>query len=273
MPAQSGGFKVIHDFSGQGDGLYPNGVVTNAAGSLFGATRAWTGGTIYKLWQAGSDWILNTLFTFPSDESGNFPEGVILGSHGILYGDYYGRVHFCDPGQFCGSVFSVKPAPTVCRSSSCSWVENTLYNFTGRTDAWGGRALVSDRAGNLYGVSDSGGVWQQGAVFELTPAGAGWLESVLYSFTGGSDGGGPTTLLLGNDGNLYGMAGRGGANASGVVFSLSPSESGWSESVLYDMPNTLYGSYPPRYFRIALAISSASTSCAKAIAGWELFSC
>lgn len=244
MPEQSGGFKVIHDFSGQGDGLGPNGVVMNAGGSLFGATQPWTGGTIYKLWQAGSDWILNTLFAFPSDGSGNDPEGVIIGLHGILYGAYYGRVPICDPGQFCGSVFSVRPAPTACRSSSCGWVENTLYNFTAPTDAWWGRSLVTDRAGNLYGVSEYGGASQQGAVFELTPAGTAWIETILYNFTGGSDGGGPTTLLLGNDGNLYGMGERGGANAGGVVFRLSPSGGGWSESVLYDLPYATYGTSP-----------------------------
>jgi uncharacterized repeat protein (TIGR03803 family) len=123
-------------------------------------------------------------------------------------------------------------------------VENVLDEFTGPTDAWWGHSLVSDKAGNLYGVSEYGGVGQKGAVFELTPAGTTWIETILYNFTGASDGGGPTTLLLGKDGSLYGMAETGGANASGVVFRLSPSGGGWSESVIYDLPNTVWRSNP-----------------------------
>jgi uncharacterized repeat protein (TIGR03803 family) len=111
-----------------------------------------------------------------------------------------------------------------------------LYRFTGPTDAWGGGNLVSDRAGNLYGVSRAGGPQQQGAIFELSPSIGGWIETVLYSFTGNRDGGDPTDVLVGIDGKLYGMAAEGGLYGSGVVFQLSPSGSGWSEAVLYDIP-------------------------------------
>ena len=59
---------------------------------------------------------------------------------------------------------------------------------------------------------------------------AGWTESILYSFTGGSDGASPTDVIVGHDGNLYGAAALGGANGGGVVFQLSPSAGGWTES-------------------------------------------
>jgi uncharacterized repeat protein (TIGR03803 family) len=95
---------------------------------------------------------------------------------------------------------------------------------------------VADHAGNLYGVSDSGGAQQNGAVFELKPSIGGWTESILYSFTGGSDGAAPTDVIVGNDGNLYGAAASGGANGGGVVFQLSPSAGGWTETVLYALP-------------------------------------
>ena len=39
---------------------------------------------------------------------------------------------------------------------------------------------------------------------KLTPSGGGLTETILYSFTGGSNGANPCSLLLGNDGNLYG---------------------------------------------------------------------
>jgi uncharacterized repeat protein (TIGR03803 family) len=105
--------------------------------------------------------------------------------------------------------------------------------------------LVFDKVGNLYGVSYSGGAQQQGAVFELRPVSAGgWLETILYHFTGGSDGGSPASVLVGNDRNLYGLAGTGGANGGGVVFQLTPSGNSWTETVVYDLPSATYGTYP-----------------------------
>src|SRR5271170_3831768 len=65
-----------------------------------------------------------------------------------------------------------------------------LYNFTGGTDGgtpWA--AVTFDASGNLYGTTQYGGTSSAGTVFELVPNSNGtWTESVLYSFTGGSDG-------------------------------------------------------------------------------------
>ena len=245
MPEQSGNFSVIHDFNGQADGANPSGVAINQAGDLYGPTQSGSG-TVFRLLKAGSDWVLSTLYSFAGGDQGASPEGVIIGLNGILYGAAYGGIPNCGSGEYCGLIFGLRPAPTACLTGSCSWSENVPYSFTGPTDAWQGHGLVSDKGGNLYGVSDSGGAQQQGAVFELAPSSSRrWIETILYSFTGGSDGGGPTTLLFGNDGNLYGMAGSGGANGGGVVFRLSPSANGWTEAVLYDLPaETYFGTNP-----------------------------
>jgi hypothetical protein len=54
---------------------------------------------------------------------------------------------------------------------------------------------------------------------------------VLYSFTGGADGGSPQAgLIFDAAGNLYGTAPNG--PLFGVVFKLTPTSSGWSETVL-----------------------------------------
>jgi uncharacterized repeat protein (TIGR03803 family) len=242
MPEQSGNFRVIHDFGGQEDGGYPSGLVINKAGELYGPTQY--PGTVFRLLKAGSDWVFSTLYHFAGGDRGTSPEGLIIGLNGILYGDAYGGIQNCELGEYCGLIFGLRPAPTACLTGSCSWSENMLYSFSGPADAWQGHGLVSDKAGNLYGVSYSGGAQQQGTVFELTPSSGGWIESILYSFTGGSDGGGPSSVLVGNDGNLYGLAGLGGANASGVVFLLTPSANGWTETVLSDLPYSMYGSSP-----------------------------
>ncbi len=59
--------------------------------------------------------------------------------------------------------------------------------------------------------------------------------TVLYAFTGGSDGGDPNaTLIADDDGNLYGTTLSGGQFGQGTVFELSPNgNGGWNESVLY----------------------------------------
>ena len=77
----------------------------------------------------------------------------------------------------------------------------------------------------------------------MTPSNGGWTQKILYSFTGGSDGGYPNSLLVGIDGNLYGTAGNGGIRncyqGCGVVFQLGTSGSGWTEQVLYDFTGQL----------------------------------
>jgi uncharacterized repeat protein (TIGR03803 family) len=237
MPEHDGNFKVIHDFTGQGDGTNPNGLVINAAGNLFGPA----GYTVYKLSQAGSGWVLSSLYTFTEDNYRDYPREIVIGQSGVLYGAAWGELGGCYSGN-CGFIFGLRPAPTACRSISCYWTENLVYRFTEMTDD--GHSLVADATGNLYGVSTDGGAQQHGVFFQLTPSIEGWIETILYSFSGDTDGGGPTTLFLGKDGNLYGLAGTGGAYGGGVVFQLTPSANGWTETVLYNLPNEMFGTNP-----------------------------
>lgn len=111
-----------------------------------------------------------------------------------------------------------------------------LYNFTGGHDGGSPMSnLLFDNAGNLYGTAEVGGLYGYGTVYELSPNGGGaWNYAVLYNFTGGSDGGYPTSnLIIDNVGNLYGTAGA-GPTGDGVVFELSPTGTNWTETVLYN---------------------------------------
>jgi uncharacterized repeat protein (TIGR03803 family) len=238
MPEQQGNFQVIHDFSGGADGANPSGVTLDRAGNLYGPAYK----TVYKLSQAGG-WVLSSLYTTDGYDEG-YPGELIVGRSGILYGGAYGGIQNCTSWEYCGLIFSLRPSARACPSISCAWTESVLYSFTEVTDAWQGHSLVSDNAGNLYGVSSAGGALQHGVVFELSPSLGGWVENIVYNFTGGSEGGNPNALLLGNDNNLYGMAGAGGANGSGVVFRLTPSANSWTETILSDLPYSMYGSSP-----------------------------
>ena len=75
---------------------------------------------------------------------------------------------------------------------STAWASSTTvaYSFAGDEDGeYPSTDLVIDGAGNLYGTTVQGGQFGGGTVFELSPSGGGYTHTVLYSFTGGADGG------------------------------------------------------------------------------------
>ena len=122
-------------------------------------------------------------------------------------------------------------------SSAHAATQKVLYAFTGGVDGREPYAgVIFDPAGNLYGATESGGLYGLGTVFRLTPSGGAWTETVLYNFTGGTDGYDPIGgLAIDEAGNLYGTA-AGGGDASaqcGTVFKLAPSNSGWTFTVLH----------------------------------------
>ncbi len=118
--------------------------------------------------------------------------------------------------------------------------ETVLYSFTGGADGGfplGGLSI--DSAGTLYGTTNGGGTAGAGVVFKLDKTGK---ETVLYSFTGGSDGGYPFAgLICDSHGNLYGTTNGGGAAGAGVVFKVDRSG---HETVLYSFTGGSDGGYP-----------------------------
>ena len=119
-----------------------------------------------------------------------------------------------------------------------------VYAFRGSDGQQPRAGLVFDVAGNLYLTTAAGGIggcwfyggYGCGTVVKLAPNPDGsWTESVLYTFTGGEDGGNPwSTLLFDAAGNLYGTTMYGGAYGNGAVFELSPTPDGsWTEGVLH----------------------------------------
>lgn len=230
-------FTLLHTFTGGGDGAEPGGLILDRAGNLYGAT--FTGGlsgagTIFKLKQTGSGWLLNPLYEFDLNNNGVIspnedvvfgPDGNIYAAVGVLGGN--------------GGIFKLQPPPSACRSSVCYWTGTVLYAFGRYPDGSGPNGnLVFDSAGNIYGTTEYGGENAFGTVFKLTYSGGSWTESVLYSFMGGADGSTPLDgVVMDSAGNLYGTTRFGGAqncsDGCGTVFELSPSGGGWTEKVIY----------------------------------------
>lgn len=170
----------------------------------------------------GTAQIFNALYEFQGGSDGGGPNGMIRDSAGNLYGTTVtGGI------AVYGIVFKL----------DTSGKKTTLYEFKGGTDGEQPHGnLLLDANGNLYGTTEYGGNLSVscggypgcGVVFKLDPSGN---ETVLYSFTGGSDGGEPLAgLAMDNAGNLYGTTAGGGlpgcdyfTQGCGVVFKLDTS--------------------------------------------------
>ena len=255
--AQAQTYKVLYNFTGGQGGQIPvAGLTMDKAGNLYGTTEfggSADQGTVFKLSHKGSGWVFSPIYSFQGGPDGAEPTArVIIGPDGSLYGTTnVGGGNGCYEGLGCGTIFNLRPPPRACKTALCPWTETVLYRFTGGSD--GGSPGIADLifdAGNLYGTTGNGGMAGCngngcGVVYKLVPYGGGWMESVLYSFTGGNDGGNPNGgVTFDQSGNLYGVAASGGSVGRGTVYELTPSGSGWVENVLYDFNSGASGREP-----------------------------
>jgi uncharacterized repeat protein (TIGR03803 family) len=249
-------YSVIHSFHGGRDGAGPAGtLVVDLAGDLYGTTQAGGSnacgggcGTVFELTPtSGGAWTENVVYRFGGTNGQQPYAGVTLDAAGNIYGTtFVGGSGNCMGG--CGVVFELTP-------SGGRWSETVLYNFDGGSDgALPVAPLIFDGQGDLFGTAQQGGAGSCGGntcgvVFELTPSsGGGWGENVLYSFTGGEDGGVPLGgLIFDSVGNLYGTTDAGGSLACGgcgTVFKLTPSAGGWTETVIHSFQGAEDGANP-----------------------------
>jgi len=254
-------FSTLYTFTGGADGAMPLADLAIGANNVLYGTTYYGGtygyGTVFQLSNSGNSWTEKVLYSFQNGADGANPQsGVTVASNGVLYGNTYNG-----GTSNMGTIYELIPV------KGGGWNEKVLYAFKGNTD---GANPVSDMVlgsgGSLFGTTYQGGsvtITNQpptctttspctysnwGTVFELTPKGGGtWVESLLYTFLGGSDGGSPqSALIIGKNNVLYGSASSGGTPTvcplggyplgCGVVFQVAPPAKGtttWTESVLY----------------------------------------
>ena len=245
-PAQCQTFTVLHNFTGGADGSRPQTGTVDAAGNLYGTApsggqrgpncQVLECGLAFKLAEVNSGWVLTPIYNFTGGTDGFEPNsGLIFGPDGALYGTtIYGGT-----GSGYGTVYKLQPSPSRCGSPLCQWRETILYSFTASANNGGlpASGVTFDAAGNLYGPTTGGGGSGFcrdegcGVVYKLTRAGGGWTESVLHKFGGGFDGGLPNApVIFDSAGNIYGTEMLGG---HGSIYELTPSGSGWNDTVIY----------------------------------------
>jgi uncharacterized repeat protein (TIGR03803 family) len=169
------------------------------------------------------NWDASVLYGFSGGGDGATPKGAALVFDQA--GNMYGTTSSGGSGN--GVVYQLTPAG----------VQTPIYQFAGAPDgATPYSGVVFDASGNLFGVTTAGGQSGNGAVYELSPNGAGgWTEQVIYSFTGGADGSNPIGgLFIDNDsGVIYGSNANGGSGGGGTVFQLAFANGAWHYSLLY----------------------------------------
>ena len=110
----------------------------------------------------------------------------------------------------CGIAYELTP-------NRNGWEGAVIHQFAGPPNdgqnPYGG--LISDAGGDLYGVTEVGGAYGQGTVYELSLSGSAWTETILHNFFANTnDGGYPVGgLVIDTAGNLYGGTKGGGAKA------------------------------------------------------------
>jgi uncharacterized repeat protein (TIGR03803 family) len=244
QPAQAQTFTLLHNFTGGADGGVPyGGLNLDQAGNIYGTASAGghagnnctaTGcGTVFKLTYRGFGWTFAPLYDFQGDHDGATPyAGVTIGPNGTLYG-----TTLLGGDDSAGTVFNLRPPAHATGNVLGGWTEAVLYQFTCGSDgcnpAYG--SIILDPAGNIYGTTYQGGApcddGSCGTVFKLTSGGV----VTSYDFPGRSAGGNPLSgVILDASGNLYGTTSNN--NYAPVVYELTPSGSGWTESILHTFP-------------------------------------
>ena len=146
-------------------------------------------------------------------------------------GNFFGTTQYGGGVQFDGVAYEV----------SASGSETVLVQFgLGNSGSMPESGVVFDRNGNAYGTTTAGGANGGGVVYKVDIS--THVETVLYSFTGGADGGGPAGgVVFDGAGNLYGATSGGGKFGQGAVFKLSPAG---QETVLFSFPGATDGADP-----------------------------
>jgi uncharacterized repeat protein (TIGR03803 family) len=178
--------KVIYSFKNVSDAAGPNsGLVFDAKGNLYGTTssggKAGEGAIFEFSPGADGNWTEKILYSFDNftTNPGVQPEGnLIFDSKGNLFGT---TAAGGDAGG--GVVFRLSP------TADGDWLYRIIYDFPNNPEVsddadgpYAGPTL--DRSGNLFGTTESGGEFNQGAVFEI--ANADRTEAPVFSIPGGT---------------------------------------------------------------------------------------
>ena len=218
-------------------------------------------GVVFKLKQPtvkGDSWTETVLYSFTGAQDGSTPmAGLVRLGNGTLVGTtaYGGDANSCPATASapagCGVVFELLPPAR----RGEPWTEGVIHAFDGADGAHPFAELTRTDDGAIVGTTRDGGANGAGAVFRISKLRTTPIETVLYSFTGGADGGSPYGRLHHAHDGYFGTTVAGGDTADcpasadvaagcGVVFELKLHRGAWTESVLHSFTGAADGGYP-----------------------------
>jgi len=209
--------KLLYSFGTGTDGAAPVArVAFDSAGNLLGTTSAGgasNDGIVFEL-KPGATWTETILHTFANTTDGYTPYAGFVGDGS---GNFYGAATAggAGDGNSGGTVFELSPSAG-------------SYNFTviASVPGWGVsgsfRDVLVKSPTLIYATTHCDGSNSAGSIYKLTKSGGVWTYTVLYNFTGGSDGQYSISNLVMKGGKLYGTTIGGGASGGGTVYSFTP---------------------------------------------------
>jgi uncharacterized repeat protein (TIGR03803 family) len=222
-----GVYSVLYNFcslSACADGQLPLGGLTmDRTGNLYGTTSegGTSGmGTAFELSKSGNTWTETVLHSFTGgSRDGAYPSDAspTLGTR--IVGSRKESVIFCVTTE--GGAHNRGTAFEIIKSTmGRKFILLHSFGASGGTSPYG--TLVNIK-GKLFGTAGFRGTSCCGTVFKLTKKNKIWIETALYNFTGGADGGYPYSgLVADSDGSLYGVAYTGGSKTYGVLYKVKP---------------------------------------------------
>jgi len=219
--------KVIVNFDGA-HGQYPTSSLSAGfQGYLFGTTSFGGSsdvGTVFELVPAGSGYTFTLIYSFLDKKTdGQYPNAFPVS-------DKVGNLFTTTTaGGTSGGGTAVELTP-----AGKGYNEKIIYSFANAPPYAPILAPITHGPIRLFGTTLGGGTKNLGTAYELKPSGSGYTQIDLHDFAGGAnDGSTPYAgLITGKNGVLYGTTIKGGPTDQGTVFKLTPSGSGYTESIV-----------------------------------------
>ncbi len=203
----NGLLTTLYSFTGgtDGYGLWA-GLVRGTDGNFYGTTEyggLYSGvGTVFRITPTG---MLTTLHTFNGGSDGAYPTGSLIQG---ADGNFYGTTFQGGTNGSSGTVFKMATNGAV----------TILHQFGAGDGANPTAALVQGWDGNLYGITETGGLGGYGTAFKITTNGA-LTTLVWFNWSNGAYPEAPLIQAL--DGSFYGTTFYGGTSGYGTVFRLN----------------------------------------------------
>lgn len=232
----TGTYSNKFNFDGTKGGNPLGDLIQAKNGLLYGLTSSGgkdNNGVLFEYDPAGATYM--NKIDFNGTSQGGWPYGSLLEA---ADGNLYGLTNIGGSDNF-GVLFQYTP-------STSAYTVKVDFNGTVR-GAYPKSSLTAGANGKLYGITEYGGDFDEGVIFEYDPASSVYTKKFDFDNTGKLTGNYPVAeLTQATDGFLYGLAYTGGIAGTGVLFRFDPVTSSYTKE--FDFHTSANGVAPVAAF-------------------------